>query len=92
MDAGALGQLKAVGHRPNLFLNTERPGVARSQLAFGADVERLSSVVQQPQLGVETSRARLGSLRLAHATSRARLGSPIWRARKSGSARLAPGS
>jgi hypothetical protein len=49
MDASALGQLKAVGHRPNFFLNTERPGVARSQLAFGADVERLSSAVQQPQ-------------------------------------------
>jgi hypothetical protein len=37
-------------------------------------------------LGVETSRAELGSLRLAHAMSRARLASPIWRARKSDSA------
>jgi hypothetical protein len=44
------------------------------------------------EVGVETSRARLGSLRLAHVTSRARLGSPISRARKSGSARLVPGS
>jgi hypothetical protein len=49
MDVGALEQLEAVGHRTNLFLNTERPGVARSHLAFGAGVERLSSVVQQPQ-------------------------------------------
>jgi hypothetical protein len=42
--------------------------------------------------GNEPSRAWLGSLRLAHVMSRARLGSPIWRARKTGSARLAPGS
>jgi hypothetical protein len=47
MDAGAIWQLQAVGYRPNPFLDTERAGVARSQLPLCARMEGLKGAVQQ---------------------------------------------
>jgi hypothetical protein len=47
MDAGTIWQLQAVGYRPNPFLDTERVGVARSQLPLRARMEGLKGAMQQ---------------------------------------------
>ena len=49
MDACSRWEFQAVGDLADSFRDTEGSSIARSQLAFGAGVERLNSAVQQPQ-------------------------------------------
>jgi hypothetical protein len=49
METGALQQLQAVGNLADAFQHTERPGVARAQLALGTGVEGLRRAMEKAQ-------------------------------------------